>query len=355
MKTRVKKIIVGALLGGKGQVLLLLFLLSALIAGRFIWFQPHGIPLNQLGYAVETSGDYGAVLFSRNGNEQQLILNGDDLLWRGGETTEQIAQHVVNLHSSQDRVWVKTRTEITEVDMLTGTAVKLLSVEDSSDSGLSFEDARLVGVEDEQFYLVNGDLLQVMDWDGRFKEPYYFDGRRSPTGVEPNWRQGVLFFQSNTWTLYLDFSPEKPVRLDHRRGELQEVILSPDGSSVVYALQRDQSTEIWYSRINGSDAKNLYVKDKIFSSFKAVWSPDSSLLVMTVLGYEKDAGYDDNFISATLLHQPGRQGTMALSKSYGPEVRALTPTAWDLDEYNIWFYWLHQEQISPVSYSLYRK
>jgi hypothetical protein len=353
---RLKSSISGAILGGKGQILLLLILLSSVITARFVWFSPGGIPLDRVGYTVETSGDQGAVLFSKKGGEQQLILEGENLHWKSGGKNELIAGQVVNLHFHQGRIWVMTRSVIYEVNMQTGTGSKLLSVDDLDDKGMSFKNSRLVGVEqDGRLYLIEGEILKVINGKGLIEGPYLFDGRRTPKLVEPDWRTGVVFMQGNSWILYINLSPQEPVRLDYQLGELQEVLLSPTGSHVVYALQQGQRTEVWYSRANGTNPQLLYHKDKIYSNLQAMWSPDSSLVVLTVLGYETDASYDDNFISSTLLFQPGQQGTVALSRSFGPEVKALIPTAWDSDAFIIWFYWMHEEQIMPVSYSLFRR
>jgi len=349
------KILVGAVLSGNGQILLLILLLAGGLAVRYTWFSSESIPLDRLGFMSETSQEKGAVVFSRTARNQLLVLEKGQLYWTDGVITINIVENVVNLHSHQGRFWAKTNTEIGEINILNGSWNQLVTVDRLGEKGIAFAQARLIGVQGDRFYLSNDDGVRVIEERGIVGGPYHFEGRRNFMLVEPSWFHGVLFVQNNSWTMYINFQPRKPVQLGHNQGDLLEALLSPDVANVMYAVQKGPITEIWFARANGSGAELLYQNEMNFSSLKAIWSPDSTMVVVNVLGYEIDAGLDDRFHSTTFLYQPGNLGTAVLSTSQGSEVRALFPTTWDSTAQMIWFYWLHEEEPVPVTYNLFRQ
>lgn len=343
------KKIIGALLSSKGQIWLLFLLLALSLTVRFAWLAPKGITLDRLGFAAETSQEQGIVVYSRKGGNQLLLLNRGNLFWQDGEDTACIAEDVLNLYYNQGRIWVRTSSEIAEVNLPRGTADLQIGGE-----GLkTVAGARLVGVLEDRFFLDSGESVLAVNEHGLVEGPYYLEGKRRQRLIEPDWRSGVAFIQGNAWIVARNFRLGEPVPVE--QGELMDVLLSPDAREVVYAVQKGPETEIWYAQVNGTGAELLYRREKHFSSLEALWSPDLQLVAITVLGYQEDAGFDDEFISSTFLYQPGRRGIAVLAKSQGGEVRALVPTTWDRDGEMIWFYWLHEEETVPVFYRLFRQ
>lgn len=340
--------LLGAILAGNGQAWLLIAILALLTVIRFT-FQ-FGIPLNELGYVSAQVDSEGIVVYS-NG-DRKLLLDDSVLRWMDGEDHTDVAGNVINLHIQQDSIWIKTPTEISNFNTKTGAPTQVLTAETLP--GIPFARARLVGTAPGLYYLSYDDAVRVVGEDGKREGPYYLQGRRRDRLVESNWKKGVAFIEDNSWTIFVDFKPASTVRIEHERGQLMEVVLSPCSSELLYALQNQGFTEVWHARSNGSRSSLVYKGEKNFSSLEAIWSPESKQIALNILGYQRDAQPGDNFDSQTLLYQPG-QGILPLATFFGTEVRALMPTAWDRGGKSIWFTWLHEEVNRPVMYSLFRK
>lgn len=340
------------LLDRRGQVLLLFLLLAAAAVLRFTLFVSNDIDLDKMGYVADVSQTRGKVISSCS-NSGQLILDKSRLLWTKGDEQKLVADDVVNLLSVQDRIWVKTRDHIALVKKDSGVSFVLLKVENLKGKGIPFPDARLVGVGENRFYLNFGSSVIGVEEQGIVEGPYHMDGRLQPLLVEANWRDWAVSIRDNSWVIYSNFRPVKQVRVNWERGLLRDAYLSPDGSHLTYVLQQEDNYQVWHAAMDGSMAELLLQKDNSFSSLYILWSPDSRMAVITVLGYGDDES-DYLYSSSTLIYKAW-EGSTVLSKSQGAEVKALIPTAWDCREHIIWFYWLHEEEPYPVYYRLFER
>lgn len=343
------------LLGRKSQTWLFLGLLIAGGVARFTLFAGDKITLDRVGFVAHTSQEQGQVVYSCTACDLLLLVTQGNLHWKSGEESFIIAENVVNLYSGQESLLVKTRAAIGEVRPDTGDYEELVRTESIDYPGFLFSEARLVGVSGQRFYLSYQDLVLGVETDGVVEGPYSFDGRRNPKLVESDWRSGAAFVRDNSWTVYVNFRQDETAHIEQNLGVLQDVIMSAAASEVIYALQAGTESQVLHAKVDGSEAEIIYREEIKFSSLEAVWSPDSRLVAVSILGYQEDAGYDDTFICTTFLYQPGRSGTAVLSRNLGPEVRALVPTAWDSQKPLLWFYWLHQETPAPVYYSFFNQ
>lgn len=340
------------LLDRKGQVLLLFLLLAAAAALRFTLFVSNDIDLDNMGYVAEVSQTRGKVISSCS-SSGRFILDRSKLLWIKGDEQKLVADDVVNILSFQDRIWVKTRDHIALVKKDSGMSFVLLSNDNLRGMGIPFPDARLVGIGEDRFFLNFGSSVIGVEKQGIVEGPYHMDGRLQPLLVEANWRDWAVSIRDNSWVVYSNFRPVKQVSVNWERGLLRDAYLSPDGSHVIYVLQQEDHYQVWYGSKDGSRAELLHQEEDLFSSFYALWSPDSRMVVITVLGYADDET-DYSYSSSTLIYKAWEGGTV-LSNSQGREVKALIPTAWDCREHIIWFYWLHEEDPYPIYYRLFER
>lgn len=340
----------GSILGGKGQVLLLLLFLAAVAALKFGFAQFGGLDLSQLAYTSASAPFPGRVVYSDDHRNLHLVVVQGNLHWRRGEENRLLAEDVVNLLVQQDRIWLKTKTEVSEVILSTGALVPLLSGSSPECSEIPFAQASLVGRGGQYFYLLSEPWVVGIGPDGVTEGPYYLEGRRHPALVEGDWRRGVAFVQDDAWIIYTGFLKDGKVRLPG--GGLKEAVLSPDASQIIYAVQEEGRTEVWHAQSNGAGAERIYHREMVFSDLEALWNPDENILAISILGYQGEASFRDDFHSATFLYQPGQEIVM-LSMSDGPEIKALVPTAWDAKESLLWFTWLHQEIPTPVEYRFF--
>jgi len=347
------KKLLGSLLGAKGQVVLLLVILLAAAVTRYSLPNQDYLSLDKLGFSSSTATEPGTVVYSDASQDLFLLVVGGNLLWRRGDESSFIAEDVINLHTHKGRFWIKTKTEVSELIISNGAVVQQLHASSPGCRDFAFAESRLVGTGDREFFLSTGPQVYGLAQWGLVEGPYHLEGRRDPQFLEGDWRQGVVFIEDNAWTVYINYMPQVRVKIEYDQGQLQGAVLAPDAATIIYAVQQGADVEVWHSKVAGIDeAELLYQQEMQFSSLEAIWAPDLSLTIVSVLGYEGEADFDDNFHSATFLYQPG-QTTAMLNRSYGSQIRALFPTAWDSRENLIWFNWLHEEVPVPVSYSLF--
>jgi hypothetical protein len=340
----------GSVLNGKGQVLLFLIILVAGAAIRLVFSQPSGLELNELAYTSYPAPFPGRVVYSDDHQDLYLVVNRGNLYWRRGEEERLLAEGVVNLLAQQDRIWLKTQAEVSELILGIGALVPLLSATSPECREIPFAQAYLVGRDEGRFYLHFDTSVLGIGPDGVVEGPYYLEGRRNPSLVEGDWRRGVALVRDNAWVTYTGFMEQD--RTQHPLGILKEAVLSPDATRIIYAVQEERWTEVWHALSDGAEAELIYRQEMVFSDLEALWNPDQSMAAVSILGYQGEASYSDDFHSATFLYQPG-QAAVLLNKSTGPEIKALVPTAWDAREPLLWLNWLHQETPIPVGFRLF--
>lgn len=339
-----------AILSGKGQVLLLILILAAGVLVRFGVHSSQGLELAQLTFATSSAPFQGKVVYSDVSQDLYLVLVEDKLFWRRGEANNLLAEAVVNLLLQDNRLWLKTETQVAELIVSGGFLVPNLVTASPENQGVPFAQARLVGKGEEYYYLRSGSQVLGLGPQGLRAGSYELLGRRNAALVEGDWRRGVVFIQDDSWKVYTNYEDVQEV--PSPRGKLREVVLSPNSSHIVYAIQVDKRTEIWHAQACGAGAELVYEWEMEFSDIEAMWTPDQNILAISVLGFQGEASFQDTFHSATFLYHPGQE-IMVLSESHGPEIKALVPTAWDTQESVLWSYWLHEEVPTPVSYHLF--
>jgi len=337
---------ISAMVSNGGQFFLLIFILALAAVLRFALANDQ-VPLMELSFKSEAAQHIGKVISSRRGGEELIIFHEGSL--RMNESP--LAQNVVNVYGGQGEHWVKTEEAIVEIDLDSGVGMEKLSGDNVARP--SFAQARLVGVKDGRYFLYFADQVEILDENGMVEGPYYLEGWRKPRLLEEDWRRGVALLNGNSWTIYVDFRAQTTVELPLEQGELRDVYLSRDASSVIYVLQLEDQVQLWYAQANGAQAQLIHQGQKWFSSMEVVWSPDQTTVVISVLGYAEDAGPEDEFSSTTLMYRPRGQESIVLNKSQGHEIQAMVPTAWDADEFMLWFNWLHQEQPVPTFYTFF--
>ncbi len=350
MATVVKRLL-GAFLSGKGHIFLFILVLAAAAVFRFVWLVPRGIPMEQLSFSSAPGDEWGKILFSDVNKNRFLIARGDSLYWRHGDELRPVAHNLVNVLYSQGRFWLKTQREVSELIFNNGAVLTQLT---SAGSGsISFVHSRLVGVKGGCFFLNSGPVVEGLSIQGQAEGPYYLEGYRMARLLEGDWQRGVVLVKDNAWTVFVNFMERERVVLSYEQGRLCQAELSASGDQVIYAVQKGNEVQVWHAKSNGERSTLLYSEEMNFSSMEAVWAPDGSYVAVFVLGFEGAAGVEDTFHSATFLYQPGK-GKAMLHKSRDVEIRGLVPTAWDVSESSIWFYWLHEEEPVPVKYTLFR-
>lgn len=337
-----------AILSQQGQVLLLILILAAGILVRFCCGSKD-VDLTRLTFAISSAPFQGRVVYSDVSHDLYLVLTEDKLYWREGEENTLLANAVVNVLIQDHRFWLKTETQVTEFILDGHYLMPELAHASLVDLGASFAQAHLVGKGEHNYYLRSGLDVIGIDSQGMREGPFDLYGRRSPNLVEGDWRRGVVFVGDKSWRVYTNFIDVKEGPL--LGGKLREAILSPDASHLVYAIQADNLTEIWHAQASGAGAELIYEWEMEFSDIEALWSPDHNLLAISVLGFQGEAGFGDEFHSATFLYQSG-QDIRVLSESNDREIKALVPTAWDVGAQVVWFNWLHEEAPTPISYRL---
>lgn len=342
---------IGLISGGRGQALFLLIIFAVGAVMRFTFYRPQGLELAELSFSSSTASFQGTVVYSDVDQDLYLVLDGGSLFWRRGEENIELARDVVNLLVQEKQIWLKTATNINELICSTGAVVPQLNATSPDCQDIPFAQSRLVGKDKEGFYLHSGQVVQGIG-SGEVKGSYFFEGRRKPPFIERDWRQGVAFIQGKSWRVYVDLLAR--FQVEPSQGMLRDIVLSPSATHIVYAIQRESLTEVWYARVSGADAELLYKEEMQFSDLKALWSPNQGMMVVSILGYQGEGSFSDDFCSATFLFQP-RKGMTVLSKFQGQEIKALIPTAWDTRAPLIWFNWLHEEQPVPVSYQLFSR
>lgn len=331
---------------GKGHALLLLVLIALALCGRLLWLSYAPIPLSRLDFEEIVITDVDGVVVGTI--ESGMLIKRDDmLLWQQQEECRVLTRNFVNLLRSS------------ELYINTGREVMPLSAEGILGSPVRIDErlqgALLVSVSEQGWLHFFQDQQLWIQYAGRIEAGPVLSGNYLPGFVERDWRDGVLFFTDQGWTIYSDYQKQRQYQLPAMRGTIAQAVLSPCGSAVVFAVEQDGTTELWQSDSDGSSQLQWLSEDMTFAALDVIWSVDGRQVVLAVIGYSGTGGVEDEYTSVTLFARPGQGQVVELHRSQNQAIMAAVPTAWAGDQMAVYVHNVHRENAVPSLYRFFRR